>query len=120
MANGVGNRDKCAGDLEVVLQAGTNVAGGVEDKGVMCLGGGNSVVSEVVDDLAVALSGNGNVELVEHGDKSNRDLVGSRHGQEDVAAGIDEVDDGIGSQIGSQTCASQYSCILKEQDMTNP
>ena len=59
----------------------------------------------MVDDLGGALSGNVNVELGQDGVKSRRHSMGGGHGDEDVPAGIDELDDSLGSHLRSKTCA---------------
>lgn len=59
----------------------------------------------MVDDLAGALSGNVDVELGQDGVESGRHGMGGGHGNEDVSAGIDELDDSLGSHFGPKTCA---------------
>lgn len=65
MADGVGDREHGAGDLKVVLQARSDVAGGIEDENVVRLGGGDGVVVEVIHDGAGALGGESDAEFVE-------------------------------------------------------
>lgn len=65
VANGVGEGESSAGDLEVLLEAGSDVRGGVEDENIVGLGGGDGVVVEVVDDGASSLRGERDVELSE-------------------------------------------------------
>lgn len=54
-------------DLEVILKARSHVGGRIEHQDVVGLGGGESVVVEVVDDSAGAFSGKCNVNLGQEG-----------------------------------------------------
>jgi len=57
----------------------------------------------MVDHQACAVGGELDIELVEQGDERGRGCCAGAQGYEDVAFGIDEVDEEVGSQVGAKT-----------------
>lgn len=69
----------------------------------MLLGGAGDVVVEVINDEAVPVGGQGDVEFGEEGDeRGGRGRVGTES-QQNVALGVDEVEEGLGRQVGAET-----------------
>lgn len=64
----------------------------------------------MVDYGACSFGGKRDVELAEEGDERARHREGGGRGEEDVALGIDEVEENLGSQVGAKTCASSSAC----------
>lgn len=102
VARDVGQREDAAGDVEVVLEAGAHSGRDVEDEHVVRLGGREGVVVEVVDDGTRPLGGQGDVELGEQGDDGRGRGRRRRQGHEDVALGVDKVDEQVRRQVGAQ------------------
>lgn len=89
---------------EDVLDARAVAAGGREEEHVVLVGGAGRVVVEVVDDEAGALSGELDVELGEEGDEGGRGRGVGAQGDEDVAVGVEELEEQLAGQLGAQAC----------------
>jgi hypothetical protein len=77
------------------------------------VGGAGGVVVEVVDDEAGAVGGQGYVQLEKERVDGRRGCVGGAEGEEDVAVGVDEVEEQLGCQIGAETCSiSLLACVM--------
>lgn len=116
MADGVRECQDAAGELKVGLEAGANAGRRIQDEDVVGLGGGDGVVVEVVDDGAGALDGEGDVELGEEGDERRGRGDGGRQRNEDVSVGVDEVDEAVWGQVGSQSCRQCQQGIAIDDD----
>lgn len=88
---------------EEVLDAGADGLGGGQKEDIVPVGGAGDVVVEVVDDEAVAVGGQGDVELREEGDQRGGCGGVGAEGEQDVALGVDEVEEGLGRQVGTET-----------------
>lgn len=105
VADGRGNGQQLTGlgfGGEVGLDAGAGL--GRESQHVVLVGGAHGVVVEVVDDQAGALEGQSNVELGKKTAERRRDGVGGAGRQQDVAIGVDELDQVVGRQVRSEAC----------------
>lgn len=65
---------------------------------------GNGVIVEVVDDGAGALNGQGNVELGQKRDERGGCRNGGGQRKQDVALGVDEVDETVWGQVWTEAC----------------
>lgn len=97
---------------EDVLDAGTVAAGGREEEHVVLVGGAGRVVVEVVDDEAGALSGELDIELGEEGDEGGRGRGVGAQGDEDIAVGVEELEEELAGQLGAQACDGWVSTAL--------
>lgn len=102
MANSVGEGQDTTGDLKVGLKVRANVGWRIEDEDVVGFGSGNGVVVEVIDDGAGALNGQGNVELGKKRDERGGRWDGGGQRKQDVALGVDEVDETVWGQVGTE------------------
>lgn len=106
VAEGAGHGEEVgpAAAAEVVLGARAVPARGGHEHDVVVVGGGLGVVVEVVDDETRALGGDLDVQLEEEGVEGGRDGLGGAQGEEDVAAGVEEVEEELGCQVGAESC----------------
>jgi hypothetical protein len=102
VAHGVRDGQVGAGHLKVLLAAVADVDRGVEHEDIVLLGGGHGVIVEVVHDGAGALGGQGDFELGQERDERAGDGCRRGLGQEDVALGVNEVDQDVRGQVGTK------------------
>lgn len=69
----------------------------------MEIGGGLGIVVEVVDHQAGSLSGDVDVQLEKESVQGGGDRLRGAQGKQDVAAGVEEVEDLVGSQVGAES-----------------
>lgn len=74
-----------------------------EGENIVGFGGGEGIVGEVVDHEAGAFGGEGDVELGEEGDEGVGGCSLGGEGVEDVALGVEEVDENLGRQVGAES-----------------
>jgi hypothetical protein len=60
---------------------------------------GGAVVVEVVNDKSTAVSGQVNIELEEEGYQAGGGEVAGGEGKEDIAFGVDEFEESLGSEL---------------------
>lgn len=110
MADAVGEGNNLAVLVEEVLDAGAGGLGGGDGEDVVLLGGADGVVIEVVDDKAGAVGGEGDVKLGQEAHDGGRDGRFGGEGQKDVALGVDELEENVGGQVGTETwrCHCKY------------
>lgn len=69
----------------------------------MQVGSRADVVGKVVDDEAGAVGRQGHVQLAEQGDDRGGGGLAAGEGDEDVAVGVEELDEQLGRQAGAET-----------------
>lgn len=104
MANSVREGQDTTGDLKVGFKTRANVGGRIENEDVVGFGSGNGVIVEVVDDGASALNGEGDVELGQKRDERGGRRDGGGQRKQDVALGVDEVDETVWGQVWTEAC----------------
>lgn len=112
-AQAAGEREQVAlaAAAKVVLGAGLVLAGRGQEEDVVLIGGGLGVVVEVVDDEAGSLGGDVDVELQEDRVEGGRYGRRRAQGEEDVATSVDEVEDLLCRQVGTEAWKSQKSSV---------
>lgn len=108
-AQAAGEREQVAlaAAAKVVLGARLVLAGRGQEEDVVLVGGGLGVVVEVVDDETGSLGGDVDVELQEDRVEGGRYGRRRAQGEEDVATGVDEVEDLLRRQVGTEAWSSQ-------------
>lgn len=87
---------------EEVLGAGPVLGRGLQEEGIVVVGGARHIVVEVVDHEAGALGGHVDVELEKGGVQGGGDGVGGAQGDQDVTAGVEKVEDQLCGQVGAE------------------
>lgn len=88
---------------EVVLGVVSVVAGSGHEDDIVEVGGGFGIVVEVVNHQAGSLGGDMDVQLEKESVQGGGDGLRGAQGKQDVAAGVEEIEDLLGSQVGAET-----------------
>ena len=88
---------------EEVLQAWSEWARRRQSEHIMQVGSARGIVVEVVHDEASSVGRELDIELEKEGVDGGGSGLAGAEGQEDVAVGIDEVKEDLGSQVGTKT-----------------
>lgn len=105
LSNARGEGEKLAiggGGGEEILHIGTEGTRGSKENNIVLLGSGRDVIVEVVDDETAPVRRQVDVELEQGRDDRGRGRVLGGEGDEDVALGVDELDENVGGQAGAE------------------
>lgn len=100
---GEGDQVLLATAAEVVLGVFSVVAGSGHENDIVEIGSGLGVVVEVVNHQAGSLCGDVDVQLKEESVQGGGYGLGGAQGKQDVAAGVEEVEDLLRSQVGPES-----------------
>lgn len=88
---------------EVVFGVVSVVARSGHEDDIVEVGGRLGIVVEVVNNQTGSLGGDVDIQLEEKSVERGSDGLRGAQGKQDVAAGVDEVEDLLGSQVGAET-----------------
>lgn len=100
---GEGDQVFLATAAEVVLGVVSVVAGSGHEDDIVEVGGGLGIVVEVVNHQTGSLGGDVDVQLEKESVQGGGDGLRGAQGKQDVSAGVEEVEDLLGSEVGTES-----------------